>query len=456
LIQVKNCFFSLAFLFLFSGSLWSGEPALSSDARLIRLRNDTRALFAASAQRAPDAFKIAIAQLANRGNRIVPPLPAVDMSRVRVKSYAAADAGIWLVRETALNLQAAAIAWSVPISPSHGSRDLLAHAEQTFDYVLSHFTPEGTTGAPDAHLDKFIYVPLWESFILFGPDLPLAQRSRLFAFFTAAARYQNHIYPPATEAASLPRSPSGGFAKMDAVNMATAWLLIQTEAAALTGGSEFADAARGRIALIGQCMHGSTYDYVKNWNAAPGYNQIALDYLGRYFQLTHDPEALGAAGAVPLPLGDHAQVRYWKQDPWKGGSRAGPPIVVSQSWTIRGGRLEGVISVTATAACTLDEVRLSVVPTQPATEEISPAPGEILARVGGLCLGLASDKGAWHIYLHLDAPPATNPAALVITDRGATPPRTPHTWNPGDTMSAHVRVWLAPKLYPGLPSNPAN
>ena len=256
---MKSPFVSLALLVFF----WNGGPAHSAqdtpDARLVQLRDDTRALFAASAQRAPAAFKIAIAQLAARANRIVnTPLPSVDMSRVRGKSYAASDPGIWLVRETALNLQAAAIAWSVPESSAYASKDLLAHAETTFDYVLSHFTPQGTTGAADAHIDKFIYVPLWESFILFGPALPPDQRARLIAFFTSAARYQAGIYPQATETASLPRLPSDGFAKMDAVNMAAAWLLIQAQAAILTGKSEFSGHTRGRLALIGKCMHGAT------------------------------------------------------------------------------------------------------------------------------------------------------------------------------------------------------
>jgi hypothetical protein len=628
----KNCCFSVVFILVSTTSLWCDEPDPSTEARLVQLRDHTRALFTTSAQRAPEAFKIVINQLANRANRLSSPLPVIDMSRVRV-SYGTYDRKIWLVRETAMDLQAAAIAWSVPESPSHWSQELLADAEKTFDWVISHFTDEGTTGAPDSNIDRFIYVPLWESFILFGPDLPADQRARLAAFFTTAAQYQQRVYPESPEKASQPGGlHTGGYPNMDA-----SYLLIQTEAASLTGEREFSDESKKWIALLGQSIHGSTWDYVKNWNAAPGYTQIVLDCIGRYYQLTHDPEALrqiglnadyyahyiepsglmdfgmtpfikhdwggqyadpysacftglelvnavagtpqtaylvqqeraalasqsevrnaqslpywlgptngavappasfvraapeidgwqarsttgngtitfyatgriiaadtrvsamatpaqgsglkptalagviveavtegtsyyigdmtpqvevavpaggdptlkiserrhalGAEGAGPLPLGGaNGTVRYWKSDPWKGGIPGGLPITVTQSWTTHNGRLEGDISVKATADCTLDEVRLSVVPTQAATEATSPTPKEILARVEGLCLHLTSVDGAWNPRLHANTSSGNNDTTLVLTDENGTP----HNWKAGDNMSAHVEVWLAP------------
>jgi hypothetical protein len=605
-----------------------GSPA-SADDRLVRLRDQTRALLAVSARQAPDAFQVALTQLAARVNHLnAEPLIPLDMSRVRGKSYGTYDMHIWLVRENSLDLQAAALVWSSPQSPLYGNKATLALAGKVFDYVLAHFTPDGTIGGPEANIDRFIYVPLWESYILFGPDLPAGQRARLTQFFTQAARHQLQTYGAQTKQ----NEGKPGFHPGTYPNMDAAYLLIETQAAVLTGRAEFADEAKGWISHLAAAIHGSVYDYIKGWNESPGYTQVVLDFVGRYYQLTHDPEALRQIGlhadyyahfiepsgwmdygmppfikhdwykntwnfdtysgcltglelvnavsgtpataylvqqeraavksktdvrdatwllywmgpvhnpaapsasfcvaspaidgwqarsttpdgtitfyatgrvtavdtrvsAVVSPaahtglkpsapsalagvnivavshgeqyfIGDMAptvdtavspegkatkatltisegrhglgpevetmalgdplrQVRFWKHDAWKGGSPDGPPVAVSQTWTAAGGRLEGEIAVTATADCTLDAVRLNVVPTQVPSEARSAGTGEISARCEALCMRVESLQGPWTArlnpwHLRIDAPAGKYNVTLTAGDpAGVTEP----------------------------------
>ncbi|MDR1283936.1 MAG: hypothetical protein LBK99_24430 [Opitutaceae bacterium] len=223
---------------------------------------------------------------ASAKNFLANPLADLDLTRIVGRPYSDYDRSAWTLPGVAYALFNAGLCHAQPGNPLHRDPAVLAKSEAAFEWILRQTSPEGTLGAPDGNIDRFTYAPAWEAFVLLGPDLPPPLRERFARHLLRAAEYQLENY------GKNKNSPIGRYPNMD-----TAFILIMQQAARLFDRAGFAEDADAGLDQLARCLSGSTWLYLitaegTKWNPSPGYTQIALQYLGRAWQLGQNPKAL--------------------------------------------------------------------------------------------------------------------------------------------------------------------
>jgi len=208
-------------------------------------------------------------------------LKPIEMSGVRKASYATYNMDIWRFRALSANLHQLALAYTLPESPLAGSPEIAAKAAAGFEWVLNVVTPQGTCNAPDTNIDRFAYVECWDAFVLFAPALSEDLQNRFLKHLLAAADYQLTTYGRR----AFPFG--GGYPNMDA-----AYLLVMEQGTRLFGKEAYTADVDLRVRQLQDRIAGSTWEYLAGWNPQANYTLVTLKFIGRFYQLSKNPEAL--------------------------------------------------------------------------------------------------------------------------------------------------------------------
>ncbi|MBN8216199.1 MAG: hypothetical protein J0L75_06130 [Spirochaetes bacterium] len=243
------------------------------------LRRETLALFEASRKGAPEPFQIVFAAVAARAKTFFQsPLRPVDMATVVGRPYGSYNMDVWRLRGVSEELHTLAMCLSIPGNELYGKGEALAKADEAFRFLAGHFSPEGSTRAPDANIDRFIMGPLLESFLLLEDRLKPETRRLAAELLVNAAYFQMRGFGR--------REGKGTYPNMDA-----AYLYLMQASGMLLGEKAFLAEAAVTLASLSNCMKGGTYEYIHGWNPDPRYTKVVLEFVGRYWQLSKNPEA---------------------------------------------------------------------------------------------------------------------------------------------------------------------
>jgi hypothetical protein len=243
------------------------------------MRQNTLAVFEASRKGASEPFRLVFESVAARAKAFFEaPLRPVDMATVVGRPYGSYNMDVWRLRTVSEELQTLALCLSIPGNAFYGKPEALAKADAGFQFLAEHFGPEGSTRAPDGNIDRFIFGPLYESFVLLEDRLRPETRRRIAEVMVSGAYFQMQGFGR--------RPDKGTYPNMDA-----AYLFIMQAAGMLFGEKDFIAEADATLGYLGNCMKGGTYEYIQKWNPDPRYTKVVLEFVGRYWQLSGSAEA---------------------------------------------------------------------------------------------------------------------------------------------------------------------
>lgn len=249
---------------------------------LPKLQAELLATLEQSRKNDPQQYKTIVVAAGDRAlNSINHSLKPVDMSNVRGAPYATYNKDIWRFRSVAGDVHALALAYNSSDSPLAGKPEVAAKAAEAFEWALTVVTPKGTCDAPDSNIDRFAFVQNWDAFVLMSPTLPEDLKERFLNYLLTAADFQLSTY--ATRAYPM----CGGYPNMDA-----AFTLVMEQAYRLFEKPEYNAQVDRMIAMLQQCIHESTWDYIIGWNPQANYTQVTLAFVGRLYQLSGKETAL--------------------------------------------------------------------------------------------------------------------------------------------------------------------
>ncbi|AHF94333.1 hypothetical protein OPIT5_12425 [Opitutaceae bacterium TAV5] len=188
----------------------------------------------------------------------------------------------WTIAYRCVDLHAMVIAAVTPGSRFFQKNEAIVRVREGVDWILSHYGEPGTLRTPDPNVDRFVLPNFFDTVILAWPLLTEETHEKFARLYWRACAFQKETY-----GRELVFGRFAGYPNMDA-----AYLLILRQAAELFDDAQLRAESVERTRLLGQCFTGSTWDYLKGWPPAPHYTKITLHYLGRYWQLSDDPEAL--------------------------------------------------------------------------------------------------------------------------------------------------------------------
>lgn len=192
------------------------------------------------------------------------------------------DLDEWQYRTTATYVFAFAVAYAMPGTQQYQNPLILGQIVDGLDFLANQLTPEGRWHTYDTNVDRFTLLPLLEAVILIADKVPEEKFVDWLAMILQACEYQhrNFYYRP------MPWG--GGYPNMDAYYAA-----LMALAGRLTENEVWSETAKTKVTQIGRRLaEDGGYEYVLGWNPVPVYQEIVVVCLGRYYQLTGDPQVV--------------------------------------------------------------------------------------------------------------------------------------------------------------------